>query len=163
MKDLPGQLADVQHLMSVLPYVAALAMMLLLGLIGLWMKWRAWRRRRAPPARTSPAPAPAKAAVRVSGAGDRIRGIRERYERSREYRQGCHELSSALREHFDTKKSPLAALTAGEIVLRLGETSLARLFQTLAELQFSRDEPTSRAFREVCEQAAKEVSTAAER
>ena len=35
---------------------------------------------------------------------DRIRELRKRYRRSKDFRAGCHELAEILRQHFEAKR-----------------------------------------------------------
>lgn len=132
-------------------------------LVLLWLFSRSRRRRQRKPNIEPPTPV----APRSSSIGDAIRELQKRYRESTSVREGCHELSELLRDHYDRHPiaklgaSTLSRLTAHEIWQRLGRHPVAELFSDLARQQFSRREPKRHAFRDLCRRALRLVETKA--
>jgi|GEM_PF-4687438 hypothetical protein len=162
---LPGELAGPLQFPN-----AAITRWPLLALLlaaALWMLYR-WRRRRQ-----TRDPEPATATVRRTPAppgqrgkgptlGDLLRGLRDRFLASHQYRQGCHELTALLKRHFETsgvrgRRLPWTRMTAREIRSTTGEKAASQLLVQLSVLRFGRADPTRRAFERACHRAEQVV------
>lgn len=162
---LPGSLAGPLHYPSP-PSCAWLAiwLLLILGLV-VWLAWRLWRRFRhylaARPVRRA---APAVRPRGRFGIASAIAAIIDRHLGAGTYRQGCHDLSDALRTHWEERGlakpagGRLTRMTAREIEVRVGERPATRLLKLLSELQFARREPTRDDFQGACQLATELVS-----
>ena len=152
MRELPADLAEPLHLLKPDPWATALgwlAALLLLTL--LWMLYRRLRRRRA--ARPLPPVPPSPPVAAVSGIEKSIDEIRRRYSDA-DHRQGCHQLSAALREHYEeTDRHRFSTLTVREVAAAIGDVALTRFLGLLADLQFGRREPSRDDFQGACELA----------
>lgn len=153
MNELPAPLADPLHLPNPYPYGEAFLWLAALSLlVFLWRWWRRSRPRAAAAAVPGGAPAPLSPAA--SGIGKVIDEIRNRWL-IRDPRQGCHELSAALRSHYEkASREPLSTLTAREIAAAVGDSAVAAFFELLAELQFRRRAPSGDELRGICRLAA---------
>ena len=95
--------------------------------------------------------------------GTLIEELRRRHRRLSDFRLACHELAAELRTYYDRKmRRSISTLTTREMVGRLGDTAVTRLFQLLAELQFSRKSPSRNDFEGACD-VALEVPNASSR
>ncbi len=161
---LPGPLAGPLHFPSPPSCAWLLVWLLLLAGLLFWLGRLLWRRLRralaARPARPVPPPPPPRSAGGIFSA---IASILERHLRAESYRQGCHELSGALRRHWEESGlvrpagPPFTRMTAREIAGRIGDRPATRLLSLLSALQFGRREPTRKDFQGVCELAAELV------
>ena len=109
-----------------------------------------------------PALAPARSRGKY-GIGSAIAAILDRHLQSKSYRRGCHELSGALRTHWEEsglvrRAGRFTRMTAREIHGRVGERPATRLLSLLSELQFGRRQPTRGDFKGACELATELVS-----
>ena len=146
MNELPFGFTDALHIDEPFPWRNIVFTLLLL-----WLLYRFVRslKRDSPPKRPS---APARQPR--SRFGQQISALRKRYRRSKDFRAGCHELSEILRQHFEAKrKKPFSVLTVGEIQEEIGDGAVSRLFSLLANLQFSRQEPSKSDFEGACDLA----------
>ena len=160
---LPRPLADpLSYPGSGAPWAEVLAAALAIAALALL--WR-WHRRRRRFEAAAPAPPLGR---QPRGTADEIRELRDLHLHQRTYRQGCHQLSSLLREHFERvgfstrERLPCTRLTSPEISHRLGEGGPSRLFLDLARLQWSEAGPGRNAFRTICSRAVQTVSREAE-
>ena len=162
MIELPAELAGPLEI----PGAASsnLWQLVLAALVTLWLLIRPLRGRK--PVQMAPtAPPPPPAPVEIGSIGQAIRALRKKHLASTLLRQGCHELSALLREHYekagldDQRSAPITKLTALELRRRLGETPFTRLFVDLAALQFSSRLPSRKAFRHVCHWAIQLVES----
>lgn len=153
--ELPVDLAPPLHLMEpggVSSWTIVAYMLLALALL-YW--WRRRRRDSAPdPTATPPAPFSAPRAVGLATAID---ALYEKYRDHHDLRRGCHALARLLREHFAGTRT----LTAREIAVTLRDRGVVNVFELLAELQFSREEPRPSDFSGICEIAREAVETKA--
>jgi hypothetical protein len=157
MKQLPADLADPLHILSPIPWQTLAWLALAALLAALWLLWRKLRRRRLPA--TAPPPANAKPPRRGTGIRATIDAIQQRYI-DVDPRDGCHQLSAALRSHYETVSGKrLSTATVREILAAIGDGAVPRLFGLLADLQFDREEPTRSDFRGACEVARDVVAT----
>ena len=162
---LPAGLGEPLHLLEpsnlgawLGPLLAALLGSLLIGL------WRRLRGRR--PVAPAPAPRPVVTAEPSHGTIlETLAELRKRHGRAKSFREGCHELASTLRQHFERRTpalgAPLTTLTARELGERLGDPFAASLFALLEELQFRRREPGSSDFYGVCDMATEAIEGSA--
>ena len=166
---LPGPAAGPLHFPSSPSCAWLLVWFLLVVALLVWLGrllWRRWRRylasRPAPPAR------PATPPRRSPGIASAIAAILERHLSAGSFRQGCHELSGALRRHWEERGllrpagARLTRMTAREIAGRVGDRPASRLLALLSELQFGRREPSRADFQGACDLAA-EVAAEPER
>lgn len=139
--------------------------LLLIAALAAWLArllWRRWRRHldALPPPQRRPA-APRRDRAGIASA---IAGIRDRHLEDGTYRLGCHELSGALRGHWEerglarTTGQRFTRMTAREIEGRVGEHPATRLLSLLSELQFGRREPSRDDFQGACELAGELVA-----
>lgn len=147
---LPADLAEPLHILppgeGPNPILWWLLALLALFAFSLWRRWR--RMTAAPAASVVPA-----AEVEPTELERSLEAIRRRALDTGHYRQGCHELAAALREHHEKRKGqPLTRLTAREI-LALGETAVGNLFARLGDLQFGRRAPERSDFETIVELA----------
>ena len=144
--ELPADLAPAVHILEPGPHWPSV-LALLLALLFWW--WR--QRQKKPQPEASPTPRPAPPIPRtVPGIAGEIDSLRARYEGDADFRLACHELASLLRGHFHGR---FRSFTANEISRALGETSVADVFELLAELQFRRREPQRDDFHGICDLA----------
>lgn len=152
--ELPAGLTDPLHVLDpdAWSVVTLLRNLLLLALVlWLWHRWSRWRSRRHSPAPTSHRPPPPPTPQANSALAGAIDDLRRSTLASGDYRQGCHGLARLLREHGErTGRHPLTVLTAPEIAMALGGAPLVTVFQLLADLRFSRAEPSREDFEDVC-------------
>ena len=162
---LPGPLAGSLHFPSP-PSCAWLAVWILLvaGLL-FWLGRLLWRRLRRSLAKRSPVPVPPPVRRRGPyGIASAIAAILDRHLQSESYRKGCHELSGALRRHWEERGLVRRAgprfthMTAREIQGRVGERPATRLLSVLSGLQFGRRGPSRGDFEGACELATELVS-----
>jgi hypothetical protein len=162
---LPEPLAGPLHFPSPPSCAWLLVWFLLVAGLLFWLGRLLWRRlRRASAARGArPAPPPRRRRA-ASGIGAAIAAILDRHLRSATYRRGCHELSAALRTHWEEGGLGQPAgprftrMTAREIGGRLGDRPATRLLSVLSDLQFGRRGPTREDFQGACDLAAELVS-----
>ncbi len=155
MKELPADLADPLHVLAPIPWQTLAWVALLAMLAALWILWRKLRRQKPT---TAPPRPPPKPASRGTGIGGIIDQIQQRYIDT-DPRHGCHELSAALRTHYEQESGRrLSTSTVREIAAAIGEGAVPRLFGLLADLQFGREAPTSSDFQGACEVARDVVS-----
>ncbi len=164
---LPGPPAGPLHFPSP-PSCAWLVIWFLLiaGLV-VWLGRLLWRRlRRHLASRPKP---PRRQPARRGGAfgiGSAIATILDRNLQAGSYRRGCHELSGALRRHWEERGlvrpagPPFTRMTAREIEGRVGDLPATRLLRLLSELQFGRREPDRSDLEGACTLAV-EVTTKA--
>jgi len=156
MKELPADLADPLHILHPIPWQALTWLMLAALLAALWMLWRKLRNQQKPATAPSTAAGARRGAPGIQGIID---AIQQRYL-DVDPRDGCHELSAALRSHYEAASGkPLSTSTVREIVAAIGDGSVPRLLGLLADLQFGRQEPTRSDFRGACEVARDVVSS----
>lgn len=157
MTSLPHGLADPLHIDEPFPLWTLVA-----GALVLWLLYRmvrSLRERLTVRPASVPVAIPTEKPPEDGGIASVIEAIRRRYRRHEAYRHGCHELASALREHFDrsaekpTTSDSLTTLTAAEMARNLGDSAVARLFGLLAQLQFYRRAPTRSDFDGACDLA----------
>lgn len=140
-------------------WTALLALAVLLAL-ALLLRW--WWRRRAG-ARAVPESAPPRATRSGMTALEKfllhLSEIRRETIDSRRFRDGCHRLALALRDHLaltapgaGAGTAPFDTLTAREIRQRLGRSAATEVLVGLADLRFGEAEPErndfERAFRD---------------
>ena len=155
MKELPADLADPLHILGPIPWQTLAWLALLAFLIALWWLWRKFRSQE--PATPSP-PAPPAPAPGGTGIASVIDEIQQRFV-DVDPRHGCHELSEALRSHYERQSGHrLSTATVGEIVSSIGDSAVSRFFKLLADLQFGRAEPSADDFNGACEVAKDVVS-----
>ena len=162
---LPGPMAGALHFPSPPSCAWLLVWVLLVTGLLFWLGRLLWRRlRRALAARPAP-PVPHPAPPRgTGGIFSAIAAILERNLQAESYRQGCHELSGALRQHWEESGlvrpagPPFTRMTAREIAGRVGERPATRLLSLLSALQFGRREPTRKDFQGACELAGELVA-----
>lgn len=167
--ELPGRLADPLHFPSPPSCAWLLVWLALIGALVGWLLWLAWRRWQARP-RPAPAPRPRPTPPPPAGdIGSAIDAIRRRTLAAKSYRRGCHELSGALRAHWEARPpaaggagAPLTRMTAAEIGRRLGDGAVSRFLALLAQLQFGRRPPSRGDFVGACD-LAREVASSGER
>lgn len=157
---LPGRLAGPLHFPSPPSCAWLLVWLLLIAGLAFWLGRLLWRRLRrwlaARPPRPAPAPPPPPAAAGIFAT---ISGILGRHLQAGSYRQGCHELSGALRRHWEERGlvrsagPPFTRLTAREIADRVGDRPATRLLSLLSTLQFGRREPTRQDLEGACKLA----------
>ena len=162
---LPGGLAGPLHYPSP-PSCGWLLIWLILvaGLVSLLgrLLWRRLRRfLKERPVRRPSSPARPRGAFGIASA---IAAILDRHLQAHTYRQGCHELSGALRRHWEEgglvrpAGAPFTRMTAREIAGRVGDRPATRLLSLLSTLQFGRGEPSRADFQGACELAGELVS-----
>ncbi len=158
---LPGGLAGPLHFPSP-PGWSLPAAAVLLAAVLLWQLWRWLRRRAARP----PAPVPSRPSAPPTPVGifELLGSLLRRHLTAGSYRAGCHELSGALRRHWEEQglggaaRSRLTRLTAREARRQLGDRPAIRLLELLSQLQFGRSEPSRNDFEGACKLAAELVS-----
>lgn len=161
---LPGPLSGPLHFPSQPSCLWLLVWLLLVAALSVWLGRLIWRRlrghlrsRRRP---VAPAPPPAGPAP---GIGELIGDILGRHLQAGSYRQGCHELSAALRRHWEERGLARHAggrftrMTAREIQGRIGDRPATRLLRELARLQFGRREPSGGDLQQACHSASELV------
>lgn len=152
---LPGDLADVLHILEPLGDQAWGGWKWLLPAAFLAFWW--WRRQRRVPPRSRPA-APPRAPRRPSPGsdlGDKIEDLRRQVLLTRRYREGCHRLAALLRRRGEEVESqPMTVWTQGEIGAYLGDIPLSRVMALLTELQYGRQPPLQGDFEGACDLAA---------
>ena len=162
---LPGELAGPLHFPSS-PSCAWLVVwfLLVVGLL-VWLGRLLWRRfRRYLESRPKPSPRPRTRPQGAHGIASAIAAILDRHLQGESYRQGCHELSGALRTHWEERGLVRPAgprftrMTAREIEGRVGDRPATRLLALLSQLQFGRREPSRNDFSGACKLAAELVS-----
>lgn len=162
---LPGQLAGPLHFPAPPSCAWLLVWLLLIAGLVFWLGRLLWRRlsRYLESRAKSPAPPPAP---RRGGFGimSAIAAILDRHLQSESYRKGCHELSVALRTHWEERGLVRPAgprftrMTAREIEGRVGDRPATRLLSVLSQLQFGRLEPTLDDLQGACDLATELVS-----
>ena len=162
---LPGELAGPLHFPSSPSCLWLVVWFLLVMALAAWLGRRLWKRfRRWVDSRPKPSPRPRTRPRGVFGIGSAIATILDRHLQSETYRQGCHELSGALRTYWEERglvrqAGPrLTRMTAREIEDRVGDRPESRLMSVLSELQFGRREPSRNDFTGACKLAAELVS-----
>lgn len=162
---LPGPLAGPLHFPSSPSCVWFVVWALIIVGLLAWLGRLLWRRlRRYLESRPSPAPRPPARRRGAYGILSAISTILDRHLQARTYRQGCHELSEALRTHWEERGLVRPAgprftrMTAREIEGRVGDRPATRLMSMLSELQFGRREPTREDLQGACELATELVS-----
>lgn len=163
---LPGPLAGPLHFPTPPSCAWLVVWFLLVAVLVGWLLRRLWRRyRRYLASRRSPAASPPPPRPRGAfGIASAIATILDRHLARGSYRQGCHELSGALRTHWEERglaepAGPrLTRMTAREIRGRVGDRPATRLLALLSQLQFGRREPTGDDLRGACELATEVVS-----
>jgi hypothetical protein len=161
---LPGRLEGPLHFPSPPSCVWTLIWFLLIAGLLFWLGRLLWRRLRRMWASRPAAPVSAPLGKRGSGGiAAAIATIRQRNLESKRYRQGCHELSGALRLHWEERglvgrAGPrLTRMTAREIRGHVGERPATSFLSRLSQLQFGRRKPTRKEFKDVCKLAAEVV------
>lgn len=162
---LPGPLAGQLHFPSPPSCAWLLLWLLLIAGLVFWLGRLLWRRLsrylEARPKPAAPPPAPRRGAYGILSA---IATILDRHLQSESYRKGCHELSGALRTHWEERGLVRPAgprftrMTAREIEGRVGERPATRLLSVLSQLQFGRQEPTREDLQGACDLATELVS-----
>ena len=162
---LPGPLADPLHFPSPPSCAWLLVWFLLVAGLLFWLGRLLWRRlRRYLESRPSPPKRPPARQRGGYGIISAIAAILERHLQSKSYRQGCHELSGALRKHWEERGLVQPAgprftrMTAREIEGRVGDRPATRLMSVLSELQFGRRKPTRKDLQGACDLATELVS-----
>ena len=162
---LPGPLAGSLHFPSSPSGAWLLVWFALVAGLVFWLGRLLWRRlRRYLGARPSPPARPAARPRGLFGIGSAIAAILDRHLQSESYRQGCHELSEALRTHWEQRGLIRPAgprftrMTAREIEGRVGDRPATRLLSVLSDLQFARREPSRDDFQGACELATELVA-----
>ncbi|MCB1157649.1 MAG: hypothetical protein H7A25_19325 [Leptospiraceae bacterium] len=78
---------------------------------------------------------------------DEINILKQKYHKSKEYREGLHELSSALRSYLETKSGmQVEEMTSKEIEERLKSKELGSLFRGMGSVQFGIQQPDENEF-----------------
>ena len=163
---LPEGLAGPLHFPSSPSCAWLLVWFLLVASLLFWLGRLLWRRlRRYLDERPVPPSRPPKRQPRAHGIASIIAAILERHLQSKSYRQGCHELSGALRTHWEEHGlvRPAGArftrMTAREIEGQVGTRPATRLMEKLSQLQFGRRKPTRKDLQGACDRATKLVSS----
>ena len=162
---LPAPLAGPLHYPAPASCAWLVVWVLLVAALVGWLGRLLWRRlRRALADRPRKPAAPRPRPTGPFGIGSAIIAILDRHLAAESYRQGCHELSGALRRHWEERGLVRPAgprftrMTAREIEGRVGERPATRLLSVLSELQFGRRGPTRDDFQGACELATELVS-----
>ena len=154
MNPLPAPIADPLH---VLPPASLLALMALAGLVLLLLALLVLRRlgRRSRPAAATPIPPPpVPADVPTAGIGDRIAAIERKFTRSKRFRDGCHALAAAVKQHLAQATGlGVEEMTSAEIAERLGDARVGRFMTGLSRRRYGRREPRRRDFGAACHEA----------
>lgn len=151
MSGLPHDLADPLHILE--PSRWGLVLFLLASaLIAAMLVWRWWQRRqRRPPVGESPPVEPPEPPGPFEVA---IGGIRDRAERSRDYRRAIHELARLVRKQLrGVVGAGYRFSTAREIESSLGRNPWAVLLVQASELRFGRRPPRDDDLESLCELA----------
>ena len=161
---LPGPLAGPLHYPSP-PSCAWLVVWFLLiaALVG-WLARLLWRRfSRYLESRPRPQTRPPASRPSHWGIDSAIGSILHRHLGAGTYRQGCHDLSGALRRHWEERglvrpaRAPFTRMTAREIEGRVGDRPASRLLSLLSQLQFGRREPSRDDLQGACDLATELV------
>jgi hypothetical protein len=162
---LPGDPAGPLHFPT--PPSCAWLVVWFLLVVGLlvWLGRLLWRRlRRYSESRpTLPKRRPKRKPVPF-GINTAIAGILSRHLKAGTFRQGCHELSDALRTYWEERGLVRPAgprftrMTAREIEGRVGDHPASRLISLLSQLQFGRHEPSREDLQGACELASELVA-----
>ena len=162
---LPGELAGPLHFPSSPSCVWLVVWFLLIMALVAWLGRLLWKRlRRWVDSRAKPGPRPRQRPRGAFGIQSAIATILDRHLQSETYRQGCHELSGALRSHWEERGMVrpvgprFTRMTAREIEDRVGDRPESRLMSVLSELQFGRREPSRNDFTGACKLAGELVS-----
>ena len=145
---LPGPLAGALHYPSPPSCAWLLVWLLLIAGLVVWLARLLWRRLRRRAAAPAAKPPPAARPRGRRGIAAVLAEIFDRHLKAGTYRQGCHELSGALRGHWEERGLARPAgpqfsrMTAREIEGRVGDRPATRLLRLLSELQFGRREPS---------------------
>ena len=156
MSPLPAPIADP---LQVLPHAGLLALMALSGLVLLLLALLVLRhllRRRPRPAEAPPPVPQPPPAVPLSAApiGDRIAAIERKFTRSKAFRDGCHALAAAVKQHL-AQVSGLGAeeMTSAEIAEHLDDARIGRFMTGLSRRRYGRRKPRKRDFGAACHEA----------
>ncbi len=85
---------------------------------------------------------------------ERIEIIQKNYSSNFQYRDGLHELSALMRNHFESKTGiEIEEMTAEEIKSRIKDKKVSSFFSNLSELQFGKQNPMKSEFDEVFTEA----------
>lgn len=161
---LPGAPAGPLHFPSPPSCAWLLVWALLVAGLVVWLGRLLWRRLRR--YLDSRPPRPVRAAAPQTGRRgilSAIAAILDRHQQSESYRQGCHELSGALRQHWEQSGLVKPAgprfsrMTAREIEDWVGDRPATRLLSLLSQLQFGRREPSRGDFQGACKLAIEQV------
>ncbi len=162
---LPGPPAGPLHFPSPPSCAWLLVWMLVIAGLLFWLGRLLWRRlRRYLESRPSPPRRPPARRKGAYGILSAISTILDRHLQAKTYRQGCPDLSEALRTHWEERGLVRPAgprftrMTAREIEGRVGDRPATRLMSMLSELQFGRGEPTGKDLQGACELATELVS-----
>jgi hypothetical protein len=157
---LPGELAGPLHYPAP-PSCAWLVVWFLLvaGLV-IWLGRLLWRRL-ASYLESRPSPPKRRLARKPVpfGINTAIAKILRRHLKAGTFRQGCHELSEALKIYWEDRgldHSPgvrFTRMTAREIEGRVGDQPASRLITLLSQLQFGRREPSRDDLQGACDLA----------
>lgn len=132
--------------------------LIVLALLAAWLWWRRRARRTSPVESVVPAAWVSTAEVSVGFVDE----LRRTFDGSGRYREGCHALAEALREHLSARTPwPLISRTAGEIAGVVRDPRIVQCFEQLTRLQYRRNPPGRRDFLAACDQAAAVASVSA--
>lgn len=146
MIGLPHGFTEPLHIDKPLPYGLIATLLVLIALL-VWLIHRRRKRKSQEP----PTPPRRRRRPGIRGA---IESLRRKHLKGKNFRLACHELAAALRDHFDRETGhPISSLTTREMIARIGDTALTRMFGLLAQLQFSRSKPSRSDFEGACDLA----------
>ena len=160
VKDLPTGLADPLHIFPpwsstfLLIAIALLLLAILFWVLAyLYSKYRQNQEAR-------PYQAPSMDGHNRKDTLGVIDSIRVKYQETRNYREGCHMLSAAVKTHIETKTGlEVEEMTPGEIARNIEGEETARFFNKLGGLQFNLAEPEKNDFLNICEESKQIVVT----
>ncbi|MDY7227972.1 hypothetical protein [Hyalangium rubrum] len=130
---------------------------LILAALLAWAISRWLRKQRPVPVQAAPVPASAPAVRPLMQATDfasKLLSLEGLFLDNGKYRDGCHELSSAVRTHLEKQVGQeIEALTAVEMDKAFQDPRIGRFATELRDAQYGREEPTRELFRRLCREA----------
>ncbi len=152
---LPEPPADPLHILPPASLPVLLAALAVLLLVLAWMMLRRFSRRK-PAAATTPPPVPEPAATGTPETGftARIEAIERKYLKTKEFRDGCHALATAVKTHVGRSTGLDAErLTSPEIARAVEDQRVGRFMIDLSWRRYGRNEPRRKHFVEACARA----------